>query len=247
MKKTTRLSLTRNRIWKIILLICYLFIISGGFNTGFSKFYMATPFMLVASLISITAIGDSRVKAITHLLILLSILFNVTLTKNPIVFPILNNGYIEILSDGYHVSYSDGSGGFRAKINSKEWRENKVSIIELKKGEKYQVVGINVGHPDFSTKVNLQTEIGQFSQQDYQGSLYDSSEAVILPNKKVHAEWTNALSVLMLWPVLIIGSFPLGIIIFGILIVILFAIIRKLPKSEDHNKSIQPTAKASAD
>ena len=209
----------RKRAWKILLLVCYLFIISGAMNTGFSAFFMAIPFMLSASYISIVKLRSSLVTTFTHVLILLSIIFNLTLTTNPIVFPVLNEGTIEILTDGYHVSYEDGSGGFIHEKDIRNLSGFKPSYIKLNKGDKYKVLGVNIGHPDFSTKINLETKIGQFRERDYRGR-NTLSKATILLNKKVQADWVNAASFFMMWPMLFLSPSPLGLVILSLLIIL---------------------------
>ena len=101
--------MTRKNIWAGILVISYLFILSSSVNAGFSRFLMGVPFMLLAIIISIAVFG-SRVAIGTGLLIFISIFTNATLEKNPLIFPILRGGQIEVLHDAVHITFSGGSG-----------------------------------------------------------------------------------------------------------------------------------------
>ena len=189
-------ALILNKRWKVLLLICYLFIISGGVNAGVTAFYLAIPFMLGAVWINFARLKNKKLNYFTSILIFCSIIFSVTLHKNPLIFPIINDGYIEVLSDGYYVSYEDGSGGFvDSPIDQTSFN---VSYKALKKGDRYKVIGIESRLSGFTSVLLLQTEIGPFSERDYQGNLSD--EAKVQPSKRVTAEWANMLSILMYWP-----------------------------------------------
>lgn len=109
--KTLMPALTRNKRYKAILFICYLFIISGGVNAGVTAFYFAVPFMVIATWVNLARIKNKTLTYLTYFFILFCIIFSATLHKNSLVFPIIKNGYIEVLSDGYYVTYMDGSGG----------------------------------------------------------------------------------------------------------------------------------------
>jgi len=220
MEESKYLLLTQRKMWVFILFICFIFILSGGANTGFSKFFMALPFMLLAILISTKVLKKNIYKKLTFILILFSIIFNITLTKNPLAFPILDKGSIEIMSNGFHITFSDGSGGFYDEKLTANSYDN-VTYKELKKGEKYKVTGIKITHPDFSTKVYLQTAIGQFSQSNYNITL----------NKEAHATWVKNLGFLMNWPILFMLYAPLGGLILLVLLVLFQLGINRLPKS----------------
>lgn len=78
---------------------------------GMSDFWMATPFMLTLILLSFH-------KSIKHgacacIFVAACILINVTIYKNPLVFPVLQGDIkVEILKDSIYVKYGDGSGSF---------------------------------------------------------------------------------------------------------------------------------------
>lgn len=191
------LALAQSRGWEAFLLFCCLFIISGAVNAGATGFYLAIPFMLATSWISLRVIKNTRVTYFAHSLIFLSIIFNVTLTKNPLIFPIIDDGHIEIVSDGYYVTYIDGSGGFTTEKSIKV-DESQVSYKRLNKGERYKVNGIKISMSGLSSVLLLQTEIGTFSEIDYQNN--GNIEANVLPSKEVYVGWARSLSVLMYWP-----------------------------------------------
>ena len=227
-EETKKPLITQKHIWVCILLICYTFILSGGANIGSTRFLMALPFMPLALLISMRVLKKTVFRKLTFILIPFSIILNITLEKNPIAFPILCGGEIEIISDGFQGTYSDGSGGFYDKEPEKAGDHN-VTYKELKKGEKYKVTGIVITAPDFGTKINLQTTIGQFSHSNYQDTSYSS--ASVLTNKEVQATWLEDLGFLMYWPLLFIFRAPLGLVISCALLVLLGRGINRLPKS----------------
>jgi len=177
----------------------FAFVLAGAVNAGFSRFYMAIPFMLL--LISISIPKGRKISVITIAIVILSIGINKTQESNPILFPILAGGYVQILEDGYLRTFSDGSGGFS--------KENKLSIgcatcgevtyQKLKKGEKYKVLKTKIKNPDFGITINLVTEIGEFHESNYKP--WGDQAPSIKISKPARAKWAEKISSLMAWPI----------------------------------------------
>jgi len=187
-------------IFWILYLIGIIFVLSGAVNNGFSRFFMAIPFMILICLVGKFGIKRNKLFYFSIFMVIFSIIVNLTQTKNPLIYPVLSNGYIEILEDGYHIEYSDGSGMFisEEERNDRNFIYSEDTIFtDLKKGEKYKVIGIKVAHPEFGTNVKLVTEVGQFSEYDYKS--FEGSQKINV-NKNVQSSWSKKLSFLMLWP-----------------------------------------------
>ncbi|MEJ0063471.1 MAG: hypothetical protein WDO70_09830 [Alphaproteobacteria bacterium] len=182
----------RKNIAKLFYGICAIFIAAGAVNYGFSGFAPALPFMLAA--IALAKKISRKAMTGTMLACIAAIAFNMTVARNPLVFPILNDGYVTINENGYLRTYSDGSGGFSS---GKETfgGGGQVTFRELRQGETYKITGVKIGHPEFATTVSLVTEIGQFSEEDYKTAKH------ISPSKPAVSDWADKLSFLMNYPV----------------------------------------------
>ena len=188
---------------KIVYILGVIFLISGATNIGLTGFFFAIPFAILLVFISHYSFKSKKLLLSSIFLILVCILVNITLEKNPFIFPILSGGTIEVLEDGYLVTYSDGSGGF----SKKSAQEQTVSCLgpscgtdkstPLKKGEIYNVTGVSITHPDLHTDVSLITSVGKFDQYDYQPYIGSPDRAYIKTNKLVHVSLVNMLRYLM--------------------------------------------------
>lgn len=188
-----KLRSLNKKIFIALLVVSYVFIAAGAVNAGFSGYHMAIPFMVIAVVLSLM-IGTMRLVLLSVVFSVLAVVVNVTQTKNPILYPILSNGYVEILKDGYQQTFFDGSGGF---VFEKWPCDGDCTLTKLKKGERYRVVGVRVRWPDFGQEVSVVTEIGEFSEYDY-----NSPGPAIALNKPARAAWADQLSFLMYWPLL---------------------------------------------
>lgn len=192
-----------------VYVISLIFIVSGALNLGFSGFWMATPFMVLAIHFSKKLIENRKLYWFTVIFSIGAIFFNITIEKNPLIFPILIDGYVEIQRDGYQVTYDDGSGGFR------DHKQDEIQCIgcgprtytKVEKGDIYKVEGIKIGHPDFGIDIRVLTEIGEFGehnfdQSDVSSRLYhdENGELPVKLNKNVTRFGQNT-GILMMWPV----------------------------------------------
>lgn len=194
--------MNKNVLFWIFYFVSVVFVLSGAVNNGFSLYFMAIPFMLYMLWVSKFKFQKNILLYVSIFFIIFSIIISHTQTKNPVLYPILSDGYVEILEDGYHDEYSDGSGGFLS-YEEKD-RDGcvgcgEIEYLKLKKGEKYKVIGVEISHPEFGTEVNLITKIGQFGEYDY-GSSKSLSNKSIYINKPVQSNWAKYLGILMAWP-----------------------------------------------
>lgn len=90
--------------------LAILMCLGGAVNDGMTYFAMAVPFMIF--LMVVTFRSDKRIFLLTLAFVLLCIATSLTRDKNPLLYPIIHNGEITVLQDGYQVTYQDGSGGF---------------------------------------------------------------------------------------------------------------------------------------
>lgn len=195
-------SAPSKRYWFLYTIGC-IFVVAGGVNAGFSAYLMAVPFMALILWVSKTKLQNSGLLYFSLGLIIFSILVSHTQTKNPFLFPIVSGGTVEVLQDGYHQEFSDGSGGFELEKEDQDKCIGcgRIEYTPLRKGEVFDVQGVRIGNPDFGIAIALVTQVGEFSQYDYdpiEGKPY------IKINKPVHARWADALGALMAWPIILI-------------------------------------------
>jgi len=120
--------------------------------------------------------------------------------QNPIFFPILNEGEVLILKDGYYARYNDNSGGF---TNDTSYPTK--SLTPLKSGEKYKVTGVERRMSGvFQYKTYLETSIGDFNSE----SIFDE----YTPTKEVRS--------LLHTTLVSIGHIPYFFVIMGLLSII---------------------------
>lgn len=133
--------------------------------------------------------------------VLIAIITNLSLEKNFFVFPILNGGVVEIKNDGFLKIFSDGSGGFSVNDHPEDGCTGcgEIKYKKLNKGDKFPVLSVSISHPNFSTSVNLDTEIGQFSEDDWKNGVNMNL------NKPVESIFLKKIGLLMYYPIL----FPL--------------------------------------
>jgi len=206
--------MTRRNVWGVILLVSYIFIVASGLNAGPTRYAMGIPFMILAVCISYSFFKISVLLS-TVFLITASLLLNINLEKNPVVFPILHNGYVEILRDAVHTAYFEGSG--RLYENKFAESDQIATRKRVKKGAIYKVTGIRLSPNGLvGNNIDLETELGIVSESDYKGD--EDKKQIAKTNKVVHLQIASTLSFLMYWPFLFVATFPLGIAILIVLI-----------------------------
>lgn len=181
-------------------LVCLLFIISGTFNYGLTRFFFAIPFFAAACFLSVKLIPNRWLLYGTAIFVLIAIAVNLTLEKNPFVFPVLDGGYIEVHKDGYYKSFP-GGGIFvedEPCIPTNQIKcDNNVVVSSLPAGTRLPVVGVRVEPAGVGLKnVVLITESGMTISQDNIFIFKDS----LSTNKPIESTLLNELGSLMLYP-----------------------------------------------
>ncbi len=196
----------------IIFIICIIFIIWGALNPGFSRFYLAIPFFFISIFIARHSI---KLIILSILIAIFWLFINATIFKNSIIFPILHNGTIEILENGYHQTFFDRSWSYTKEKQNYNGTLGDITYIPLTKWDIYNVTWISASAPDFGFTLTLKTNIWNFSENDFK-PLYSSNPHIKL-NKNHYSAWAKYWSYLMYWPLLFIAWFPIGFIFFWLL------------------------------
>lgn len=194
--------MTKKHSFEILYVVSFVFTLSGAVNAGFSRYFVAIPFMALMLWISKTKLKSRLILYASIFFIVISVVVSHSQTENPLLFPIISNGYIRILKDGYQQTFSDGSGGF---VLNKEKDDaysgsGPINYTEVKKGDVFNVRAVRIGYPEFSTSIRLVTEIGEFSEDDYAPN--DGKGKYVKVNKAVRSTWAKYLSTLIvMWPI----------------------------------------------
>lgn len=182
---------------KVLTLLCIVFIASSALNDGFSRFVCGIPFYAGLFYCAHKLKLNNKLKIVAGSYIIGSILFNLTLTHNPFIYPIIG-GKITFLEDGFITQYSDNSAGFStAPMHIECAGCGQQTIHTIKKGDQLEVQGIKATHPDLSTKLTLITNKGNLSLPE--SHLVQYSKTLSSPVLK--------LNVLMYYPVIPIMTF----------------------------------------
>lgn len=172
--------------------VSFVFITSGALNYGATGYFWAAPFAFYATLYA-SYVGlyfQSRWPLIGVVaFIAAGVLFNETIEKNPLVFPILTDGYLQEVRQA---AGARGSGS-----------------AELL-GERLRVTGVGVGHADLGTEVHLIASDGrtywfdeseQLYHYNYQsGTQWKRSEFRFRPSGPVESPVFKAAGDLMWYP-----------------------------------------------
>lgn len=218
----TKLTLTN-----LLIALSILFSIGGAFNVGFTGFWMAVPFML---LLGFLTFKKSRIVFVYSLgFILLCVIINLTIYKNPLVFPVLKKGTkIEVVNESLYRKSSDESGSF---IKADDIYINEPTQLQKEALNNflnnYSSSSLEISDSAISTKNNIAI-IFKFRKEQkidikgvYNYGAIDSSNANylitkfgnigedavrqgnirVLPNTPIQSNWSKYLGNLMYWPV----------------------------------------------
>ena len=188
-----------SRLATALLCVSFVFIASGALNYGPSGYFWAAPFALYATLYASYASQyfQSRWPLIGVVaFIAAGVLFNETIEKNPLVFPILTDGYLQEIRQAAGARGSDSA--------------------ELV-GERLRVTGVSVSHADLGTYVQLIASDGRTYHFETREQLYYSiyqsgtqwkrSEFGFRPSGPVESAVFKAAGDLMYYPMLPIVAF----------------------------------------
>lgn len=143
-----------SRFATALLCVSFVFIASGALNYGATGYFWAAPFALYATLYASYASHyfQSRWPLIGVVaFIAAGVLFNETIEKNPLVFPILADGYLQEIRQAAGARGSDSA-----------------ELI----GERLRVTGVTVSHADLGTNVQLIASDGRTYRFDASEQLY---------------------------------------------------------------------------
>lgn len=104
---------------KFLITLSVLTSLGGAVNSGWSYFGVAVPFM-VYLLVAAYRLKRS-VFVGTVFFVVLCIITSLTRDYNPFIYPIILNGEVTVLQDGYHTGWHDGSGGFHMEEQVKRF------------------------------------------------------------------------------------------------------------------------------
>lgn len=160
MKNKTRLVL-----FYICFFLCTLFSLGAAMNEGITRWVTGIPFFVLFFVINKAFKQSKKFYHASIIIIISTIVFNITLSQNPLMYPILFDGHLVIKEDGYIHQYSDNSAGFYSEIDTGISCTGCGQIQHHKvfKGDKIPVEGIVYNYPDFSFKRSYKTKFGNIT------------------------------------------------------------------------------------
>ncbi len=141
--------------------LCFVFSVGAAVNEGFTRWYTGVPFFILFFVISNKLNKSKKLSFLAIVIILTSIYCNLTLTQNTYLYPILDEGHLIPLEDGFIHQYSDNSAGFYKddqEISCTGCGE--VKKHSIKRGDKIKVNGIKYNYPDLGFRRAYQTSYG---------------------------------------------------------------------------------------
>ncbi len=207
--------------------VSVLFSLGGAFNVGMTGFWTAVPFMV---LLSFLTFKKNRIVFVYSLVfILVCITINLTIYKNPFVFPVLKNGVqIEVVSDSLYRKFSDGSGSFIKPDDvyiNEPTKEQKDALNNFSNSDHSSSIEISdsaiVSHDNMQVVFKLKKEqkltikgVHNFGGIDSTNMNYlvtelgnmseeeiEKGNIRITPEAAVQSKWSRYLGNLMYWPV----------------------------------------------
>jgi hypothetical protein len=136
--------------------VSFVFIASGALNYGVTTYFWAAPFALYAVRYASRHFQSRWPLLGVVAFIAAGVLFNETIEKNPLVFPILTDGYLQEVRQA-----AGGRGNGSAELI----------------GERLRVTGVTVSHADLGTKVQLIASDGRTYLSDSRDQLFYSYDA----------------------------------------------------------------------
>ena len=180
-------------LYVLFIAAAILFSLGGAFNVGMTGFWLAVPFMICIAFLSFK---KGRIVFLASIIfILVCVVINLTIYKNPFVFPILQKGVqIEVVNDSLYRKFSDGSGFFTKSDDVS--KDNMQIIFKLKKSQKIDIIKIyNFGGIDSTNHNYMVTEFGNMSEKEI-----EKGNIQITPKVLVQSNWSKYLGNLMYWP-----------------------------------------------
>ena len=131
--------------------LSFVFMASGALNYGVTTYFWAAPFAIYAVRYAARTYQSHWPVLGVVTFIGLGVLFNETIEKNPVVFPILNDGYLQEVRR---------TTGVQSQTSSEP------------SGDCLRVAGVRLGHADLGTTVELIGSDGRIYVNDSNEQLF---------------------------------------------------------------------------
>lgn len=215
------------RLTHLLIVVSIVFSLGGAFNVGMSGFWMATPFMLF--LVALSLKRSRRDFVLSSIFVVICIAINLTIDKNPLVFPVLREEtQIEVSKNNLYRSFSDKSGSFvevKDIYVNKPATEQQNQLDSFLKDDRASSMQISdsaiVSSDDVQTIYKLKAGqrfpvlgVYNFGGIDSENENYlvtalghigedeiRKGNIRIVPDVPVQSEWSKYLGNLMYWPV----------------------------------------------
>ena len=172
--------------------ICLIFIGSGAFNYGFTRWYPAVPFMLVALGIARRSRSRRRLTG-TFVFCVAAIFVNATLEYNPLVFPVLDGGTVTVVTAGYWQRFPGGA----YFSNEKPDVPGQAVPEPVPANSTFDVTNIVSRSQEFDTEIDIGTTGGHFIYYDVATAAHG-----YVTNRPVYSMFFTHLGDLMYYPAL---------------------------------------------
>ncbi len=210
------------KLTPLFIAVSIIFSLGGAFNVGMTGFWMATPFML---LLVVLSLKRSRGYAVlSSVFVVICIIINLTIDKNPLVFPVLREGtQVEISKNSLYRKFNDESGSF---VKEEDIYTNKPTteqqnqldsflkddgasstqisesdsiqtIYKLESNQRFPILGVyNFGGIDSKNQNYLVTIFGHVAEDEIR-----EGNIRIIPDVPIQSRWSKYFGNLMYWPV----------------------------------------------
>lgn len=223
--KTISRGISSSAVRWVVFVMSVAMCLGGAVNEGFSAWVLATPFAYLIWRIAKTmdtvensSKGGGLGCRITALLFYATVIaVSSTQYRNPLIYPILDGGYVKTLADTRFIQY--GSEQIHLVNGTTDYKGSK-EVAKLAAGTRLQVVRVSGDSGDLYQRVGLVVTDGSVeamaSETDWKKRNAEvpinsiGFQQIIQPSKTVQAPWARALGNLMLWPIapLLLADLP---------------------------------------
>lgn len=207
-----------------LIVVSIIFCLGGAFNVGDTRFWFAVPFMLLLAVLSFKT--NVPFGVYSFFFISICLLINLTLFKNPLIFPVLL-GKVEIVKDSLYMDdqFVSSEGLHKNKMTPAQEKNldsfltdekvdsvyirdiydisqvpigNNRKLYKLKAGQKLDIKEIkHIGRTESEDENYIVTSLGYFDQKQINdGDIKTFS-------KNIQPTWTKYPGKLMYYPILL--------------------------------------------
>lgn len=173
--------------------------LSASVSNEFIADLFSLPYAIGLLVVSKVFIQSKKLFIASIFIVVFAITVNLTQTKNPILYPILHDGYIEVLEDGYLEGFDDGSVSFLKTNDCQVCGSEPNAYKPVYQGDIFKVTGVSYGGCGLHNCIYLKTELGEFHEDDYSGA-----QPVLKTNKVVRNSWAEEFGGVMYIPVIVL-------------------------------------------